>query len=68
VNITYGTGVRFVRFTIAGDQVVDVASASNPPVPGTFAQICGDPTTQNDFGGCQFADMSELAVFGSATP
>jgi hypothetical protein len=68
VNITNGTGVRFVRFTIAGDQVVDVASASNPPVPGTFAQICGNPTTQNDFGGCQFADMSELAVFGSATP
>jgi extracellular elastinolytic metalloproteinase len=44
-----GTGVRWVRFTIEGNQVPD------------FATNCPNGA----FGGCQFTDLSEFAVFGS---
>ena len=47
------------------DQVVDSAAVSNPPVPGTFSQICGNPQTSPLFAGCQFADLTEVAVFGT---
>jgi extracellular elastinolytic metalloproteinase len=45
-----GAGVRFVRFTMV-----------NPQVPGDFATTCA----QGGFSGCQFMDMSELAVYGA---
>ena len=44
-----GTGVRFARFTILGNQVPD------------FATSCPD----GPFAGCTFTDLSEFAVFGS---
>ncbi len=45
------TGVRWVMFTMKGNQVPD------------FTNAClTDPTA---FGGCTFTDMSEFAVFGS---
>ena len=56
-------GVQYVRFTINGDQVEDVAAANG--TPGTFADICGNPDTSGGYTGCQYADMSELAVFGT---
>ena len=56
-------GVQYVRFTIMGDQVEDVAAANGEP--GTFEEICGNPETQGGYSGCQFADMAELAVFGT---
>jgi hypothetical protein len=56
-------GVQYVRFTIKGDQVEDVAAANGEP--GTFAEICGNDETSGGYTGCQFADMSELAVFGT---
>jgi extracellular elastinolytic metalloproteinase len=59
-------GVQYVRFTIAGDQVEEVAAANGEP--GTFADICGNPSTSGGYSGCQFADMSELAVFGTPAP
>jgi extracellular elastinolytic metalloproteinase len=63
---TAADGVQYVRFTIKGDQVEDVAAANGQP--GTFSQICGDPSTSGGYTGCQFADMSELAVFGTPSP
>ena len=59
--------VRYVRFTIEGDQVQDAARANGDDT-GTFESICGDPTTAGGYTGCQFADLTELTVFGSATP
>jgi hypothetical protein len=56
-------GVQYVRFTIKGDQVEDVAAANGSP--GTFADICGNPDTSGGYTGCQYADMTELAVFGT---
>jgi hypothetical protein len=50
---TAGTaGVRFVRFTILGNQVP------------TFATDCPD----GPFAGCQFADLTELEVYGTPAP
>jgi len=49
---TSPTGVRYVRFTIQGNQVPDFAT--NCPNGG--------------FDGCRFADLTELEVFGSPTP
>ena len=46
---TSPTGVRYVRFTIQGNQVPDFAT--NCPSGG--------------FDGCRFADLTELEVFGS---
>lgn len=51
-------GVQYVRFTIAGDQVADVSG-------DTFENVCGNPDTSGGYTGCQYADMSELAVFGT---
>jgi hypothetical protein len=51
-------GVQYVRFTIVGNQVVDANGG------GTFASICGSDDGAG-FDGCKFADMSELAVFGT---
>ena len=45
-------GVRYVRFTILGNQTPD------------FATNCPD----GQYDGCSFTDLSELAVFGSETP
>jgi extracellular elastinolytic metalloproteinase len=59
-------GVQYVRFTIKGDQVEEVAAANGEP--GTFSEICGDPSTSGGYTGCQYADMSELAVFGTPAP
>jgi extracellular elastinolytic metalloproteinase len=59
-------GIQYVRFTIAGDQVEDVAAANGEP--GTFAEICGNTSTAGGYDGCSFADMTELAVFGTPTP
>ena len=42
-------GVRYVRFTILGNQVPD------------FATNCPD----GGYGGCQFTDLTELEVFGT---
>jgi hypothetical protein len=58
------SGVQYVRFTIKGDQVVE-AARQNGDDTGTFESICGDPDTSGGYTGCQFADMSELAVFGT---
>jgi extracellular elastinolytic metalloproteinase len=53
VTPTTGTvGVRYVRFTILGNQVPDFAT--NCPNGG--------------FSGCQFADLTELEVYGGAAP
>jgi extracellular elastinolytic metalloproteinase len=46
------TAVRYVRFTIQGNQVPDFTT--NCPSAG--------------FDGCRFADLSELEVFGTASP
>jgi extracellular elastinolytic metalloproteinase len=46
------TGVQFVRFTIEANQVPDFAT--NCPSGG--------------FDGCQFADLTELEVFGTPSP
>jgi extracellular elastinolytic metalloproteinase len=54
-------GIQYVRFTIAGDQVADVSG-------DTFANICGNPDTSGGYTGCQFADLTELAVFGTPSP
>ncbi len=59
-------GVRYVRFVIKGDQVLESAAANG--VPGTFADICNSPVTQGMFDGCRFADLSELAVIGAPSP
>jgi hypothetical protein len=56
-------GVQYVRFTIVGDQVEDAAAANGDT--GTFESICGDPDTSGGYTGCQYADMSELAIFGT---
>ena len=45
-------GVRFVRFNILGNQTPD------------FATSCPDGA----FSGCSFSDLTELEVFGAATP
>ena len=44
-----GTGVRFVRFTMWGNQTPE------------FATTC----PHGAFSGCSFTDLTELAVFGS---
>ena len=49
LNPGTGTGVKFVRFTILGNQTPD------------FATSCPDGA----FSGCAFTDLTELAVFGS---
>ena len=46
-------GVNFVRFTMI-----------NPQVPGDFATQCAI----GGFSGCDFMDMSEIAVHGTASP
>ena len=46
------TGVRYVKFTALSNQTPD------------FATNCPD----GPYSGCSFTDMSELAVFGAATP
>lgn len=46
------TPVRYVRFTIKGNQVPD------------FTTNCPNGA----FDGCRFADLSELEVFGTAGP
>jgi extracellular elastinolytic metalloproteinase len=46
------TGVRFVKFTILGNQTPD------------FATNCPDGA----FSGCSFSDLTEIEVFGSASP
>jgi hypothetical protein len=55
VPLTAGTGagVRWVMFTIKGNQVPD------------FTNAC--LATPDAFGGCTFTDLSEFAVFGSPT-
>ncbi|HEY3530862.1 MAG TPA: M36 family metallopeptidase [Nocardioides sp.] len=60
-------GTQYVRFTILGDQVVE-AARDNGDETGTFESICSDPSTQGGYSGCSFADMSELAVFGTPSP
>jgi hypothetical protein len=57
---TAADGVTYVRFTIEGDQVPDVSG-------DTFENVCGDPSTSGGYTGCQYADLSELAVFGTPT-
>ena len=53
VTPTTGTvGVRYVRFTILGNQVPD------------FAVNCPN----GGFSGCQYTDLTELEVYGVATP
>jgi extracellular elastinolytic metalloproteinase len=49
---TSPTGVQYVKFTIEANQVPD------------FAADCPD----GGFDGCQFADLTELEVFGTPTP
>jgi extracellular elastinolytic metalloproteinase len=44
--------VRFVRFNMLGNQTPD------------FATNCPD----GNFSGCQFTDLTELAVYGVPTP
>src|SRR6478752_3891828 len=44
-------GVQYVRFTIKGDQVEDVAAANGEP--DTFENICGNPDTSGGYTGCQ---------------
>jgi hypothetical protein len=46
------TGVQYVRFTMLGNQTPD------------FTHNCPNGA----FSGCSFTDLSELAVFGAATP
>jgi extracellular elastinolytic metalloproteinase len=46
------TGVRFVKFTILGNQTPD------------FANNCPG----GSFSGCQFTDLTEIEVYGTATP
>jgi hypothetical protein len=46
------TGVQFVRFTIESNQTPD------------FATNCPD----GPFSGCSFTDLTEIAVFGTASP
>jgi extracellular elastinolytic metalloproteinase len=60
------SGVRYVRFVIQGDQVEDVAPSNGDN--RSFSQICSDPDTQGLYDGCQFVDMTELAVFGTPSP
>jgi extracellular elastinolytic metalloproteinase len=52
VNPGTGDGIRFVRFTILGNQVPD------------FATNCPD----GPYAGCQFTDLTEFAVLGTPTP
>ena len=59
-------GVQYVRFTIKGDQVED--SAARNGEPDTFENICGNPDTSGGYTGCQFADLTEMAVFGTPAP
>ena len=66
------TGVKFIRFTMLNPQVPNAASAScdnaatcgaDPTDNTGVAAHCG-PGKDNGFGGCQFTDMSEIAVYG----
>jgi len=57
--------VKYVRFTIKGNQVEDVAKANGED--GTFESICGDSSSAGGYDGCQFADLTEMTVFGTAT-
>jgi hypothetical protein len=57
------SAVQYVKLTMQGDQVEEVAAANGEP--GTFEDICGNPDTQGGYTGCQFVDMSELAVYGT---
>ena len=59
------SGISYVRFTIEGNQVHE-ASVDNG-TPGTFEEICGDPSTAAGYSGCDFADLTEFAVLGSPT-
>ena len=53
VHPTAGTaGVRYLRFTILGNQVPD------------FATSCPD----GGFSGCQYADLTELEAYGTPVP
>jgi len=52
--------VKFVRFTIKGNQVPDVSGDS-------FETVCGDPSTAGGYDGCTYAALTEMAVFGTAT-
>lgn len=47
-----GTGVRYIRFTMLSNQTPD------------FANNC----PAGAYSGCSFTDLTELAVFGAATP
>ncbi|MEX0429552.1 M36 family metallopeptidase [Nocardioides sp. DS6] len=58
------TGVKFVRFTIQGNQLTD-AIKKYYGQDVTFAQAC-DPTVWGGyFGGCAFTDLTEVAVLGT---
>jgi len=46
------SGVRYVRFTILGNQTPD------------FATSCPD----GPYSGCSYTDLTELEVYGTATP
>jgi extracellular elastinolytic metalloproteinase len=69
--------VKFVRFTMLNPQVPTVAGATTCTGPadcGTdpednsgVALHCTPPNVEN-FSGCPFMDMSEIKVFGKATP
>ncbi|MEP9363835.1 M36 family metallopeptidase [Nocardioides sp. CN2-186] len=53
---TPALGVRYVRFTILGNQVPDASGKS-------YEETCtADP---GSYDGCTFADLTELAVFGT---
>jgi hypothetical protein len=52
--------VKYVRFTIEGNQVPDVSGDS-------FETVCGDPSTAGGYDGCTYAALTEMAVFGTAT-
>ena len=58
------TGVKYVRFTIEGNQLTDVIKEFYGE-DVTFAEAC-DPTRWGGyFGGCAYTDLTEVAVMGT---
>ncbi|MEP9380854.1 M36 family metallopeptidase [Nocardioides cheoyonin] len=58
------TGVKYVRFTIEGNQLTDVLEEYGYGTY-TFAEACDADTWGGYFGGCLYTDMTEIAVLGT---
>jgi hypothetical protein len=57
-------GVKFIRFTIEGNQLTDILEAYGYGTY-TFAEACNPETFGGYFGGCMFTDLTEIGVLGT---